>query len=85
MRIIKDIKTTKNTSTTSKTKPCLNIKLINIQGLTKVKLIQLLNILDTNTILCTTETHKKYDGLQIPKDVKFIHKHRKTRREDDYQ
>lgn len=55
----------------------LEIKLINIQGLTQVKLLDLINIMNPYTILCITETHQKYEHLQIPTEIKCIYSHRK--------
>ena len=39
----------------------LQIKLLNIQGLTKVKAIELENLFGNNDILCLTETQQKLE------------------------
>ena len=50
----------------------LQIKLLNIQGLTKVKAIELESIFGNNYILCLTETQPKMGKINVRKNVKNV-------------
>ena len=52
-----------------KEKQC-NIKLINIQGLTRGKLIEIEGLLkNEGDIICLTETHQKIDGMIVNEKI----------------
>ena len=54
-------------------KRTFNISLINIQGLTKPKLLELETLMRKNCdILCLTETQQKYDKLEFAQGIKNI-------------
>ena len=51
----------------------LKILFINVQGLTKTKLLELQEFVDYRTILCLVETQHKYDKLNVRGDLdKYI-------------
>ena len=50
----------------------LQIKLLNIQGLTKVKAIELENLFGNKDILCLTETQQKLEKNNFSKNVKYV-------------
>ena len=50
----------------------LQIKLLNIQGLTKVKAIELESLFGNNDILCLTETQQKMEKINFSKNVKYV-------------
>ena len=56
----------------------VNVWLLNIRGITKIKIVQLLNSLREykNNIICITETHEKYEKVDIPERYKRIVKRR---------
>ena len=62
--------TTNNRS--PKNKHNTSIKLINIQGLTKPKAVELETILDNNDIICLTETQQKVEKLNFSKGIKTL-------------
>ena len=47
----------------------LKILFINVQGLTKPKLLELQEFVDNRTILCLAETQHKYDKLNVRGDI----------------
>ena len=47
----------------------LRILFINVQGLTKTKLLELQEFVDHRTILCLAETQHKYDKLNVKNDL----------------
>lgn len=55
----------------------LQIQLINIQGLTKVKQIEIEKLIEgRNTIRCLTETQKKDEGIFFENKVTVNHSNR---------
>ena len=50
----------------------IKIKLLNVQGLTEDKWIEILEETGDDSIMCITETQKKVDDIKIVKDVKII-------------
>ena len=50
----------------------IEIKLLNVQGLTEDKWIGILEETGDDSIMCLTETQKKVDDIKIVKDVKII-------------
>ena len=50
----------------------LQIKLLNIQGLTKVKAIELESLFWNNDILCLTEAQQKMEKVNFSKNVKYV-------------
>ena len=50
----------------------IEIKLLNVQGLTEDKWIEILEETGDDSIMCLTETQKKVDDIKIVKDVKII-------------
>ena len=48
------------------------IKLLNIQGLTKVKAVELEHLFENNDILCLTETQQKIEKISFNKSIKYI-------------
>ena len=54
------------------------VNLINTQGLTKQKLMELEKMLSSNCdILCLTETHQRYDKLDIDRNLVKVESMRK--------
>ena len=63
----------------------IEIKLLNVQGLTEDKWIEILEETWDDSIMCLTEAHKKVDDIKIVKDVKIIQTMRGMKeREADY-
>ena len=50
----------------------LQIKLLNIQCLTKVKAIESESLFGNNDILCLTETRQKLEKINFSKNVKYV-------------
>ena len=50
----------------------MEIKLLNVQGLTEDKWIEILEETGDDSIMCLTETQKKVDDIKIVKDMKII-------------
>ena len=48
---------------------CIIQGLLNIQELTKRKLMEIEKEIDKHKILCLTETHQKVDGLNLSKGL----------------
>ena len=48
------------------------IKLLNIQGLTKVKAVELVHLFENNDILCLTETQQKIEKISFSRSIKYI-------------
>ena len=48
---------------TTQEKAQINMKLINIQGVTKCKIPEIEKLIESQTILCLTETQQKLDSL----------------------
>ena len=53
-------------------KETIEIKLLNVQGLTEEKWVEILEETGDNSIMCLMETQKKVDGIKIVNDVKII-------------
>ena len=47
----------------------LHINLINIQGLTEVKMLEIQELIDNDSIMCLTETQQKFDKHNIKNDI----------------
>ena len=56
----------------------LNVKCINIQGLTNVKITELENIINKDTLLCLTETQLKIDKVKISEGLKYVENMRES-------
>lgn len=58
----------------------LSIKMVNIQGLTKAKSVEVVELLkekqDKKCIMCLVETQQKYRNVDYPKEILFIDKMR---------
>ena len=54
----------------------MEIGLLNIQGLTKHKLMEIEREMNKHKILCITETRQKVDGLNLSKGLLKIESHR---------
>ena len=52
------------------------IGLLNIQGLTKHKLMEIEREMNEHKVLCLTETHQKVDGINLSKGLLKIESHR---------
>ena len=50
----------------------VNFKIINIQGLTKTKGIEVEELIGDRSIVCLTETQKKIRDVMFSKDCKII-------------
>ena len=50
----------------------MSIKLLNIQGLTQVKAIEIEIILSKNGIICLTETQHKFEKINFSHDIRYI-------------
>lgn len=49
---------------------CLTVKLINIQGLTNVKLMEVEKLIEKNSdIVCITETQLKIDKIKLNDNI----------------
>ena len=46
--------------------------MLNIQGLTKVKAVQLEHLYENNDILCLTDTQQKIEKNYFSKNIKYI-------------
>ena len=46
--------------------------MLNIQGLTKVKAVELEHLFENNDILCLTETEQKIEKISFIKSIKYI-------------
>ena len=46
--------------------------MLNIQGLTKVKAVELEHLFENNDILCLTETQQKIEKISFNKSIKYI-------------
>ena len=51
----------RNQQSNLKKESCIKINLINVQGLTQAKAIELENMLTQNEIICLTETQQKVE------------------------
>ena len=61
---------TKNTAEEDRSRSSrIKIKVLNIQGLTKVKYGEVLEMVKDNSILCLTETQKKVRDINISKEI----------------
>ena len=58
------VTTSRQQSTTINRKHVMKTKLLNIQGLTKAKAIEIEQLLDKNVILCLTETQQKISSVR---------------------
>ena len=78
-KIIKKKSDNTERKTIRENKSELNIWLLNIRGITQIKMIQLLNAVKEykNNIICLTETHEKYKKVDIPGRYKQVVKRRK--------
>ena len=57
----------------------VRIKLINIQGLTKAKYVEVEQLVENELdIICLTETQLKYDKFEMLKGIKKIESHRES-------
>ena len=50
----------------------MKIKLLTIQGLTKVKAVELQHLFENNDILCLAETQQKIEQIHFSKSIKYI-------------
>ena len=50
----------------------MSIKLLNIQGLTQVKAIEIERILTKNSIICLTGTQQKLEKINFSQDIRYI-------------
>lgn len=55
------------------------IKAINIQGLSKVKVKEIEDLIDENSILCLTETHKKIRDVNFDKNMTILEQMRESK------
>lgn len=55
------------------------IKAINIQGLSKVKVKEIEDLIDENSILCLTETHKKIRDVNFDKNMTILEQMREAK------
>ena len=55
----------------------LNLKLVNVQGLTKIKAVELEQLINNNTILCLTETQQKWQTVNFSNEISQIYSMRK--------
>ena len=55
----------RNQQSNLKKESCIKINLINVQGLTQTKAIELENMLTQNEIICLTETQQKVEKNKI--------------------
>ena len=71
-------KENKNGSKEHENKSKFTIKLINIQGLTNIKYTELVKEINTNSIICLTETQKKIDNIKTSSDIQTLSSMRKV-------
>lgn len=64
-----------NKSSNSSTK--INIKTLNVQGLTNIKYAELSKLINKDDILCLTETQLKYSKISIDNNLNFLESMRK--------
>lgn len=50
----------------------MKISLINIQGLTQVKAVEIEQLFEEHDILCLTETQQKFEKVNFSRDVGYI-------------
>ena len=53
-------------------KDTIRINLLNIQGLSQVKAVELEEMMKTNELLCLTETQQKIEKTKLKKSTKYL-------------